>query len=742
MSSSFHLTQSLCGVKAPRNHGGTVVAAFFGLMQCTMAWSPGTSSPTAAAGFSVDPMNRTDVLSFYNTIYRASESYVSNMAWTGSLATGRAGTTSAAFKEDVRRRINFYRALSGVPADIVFDSAKNEKCEESALMMSANGSLNHYPPATWRFYTPRGAEAAGMSNLSLGAYGPGSIDDYMVDPGAENYLLGHRRWLLYSLAQEMATGDVPDSGASYSSNVVWVIGNFKPSAPAGFTTWPNKGYVPQPLVPTRWSLSYPGADFSSATVIMNQQSRAVPMTVISRNEVGYGDNTIVWEPTFLPPAGLADTAYEVTVSGIAGEGVPSSYTYPVTAFNPGRLGIATNISGSSTPSVSGQTYGFNPVPGADLYELRISTGANAAWAADAETTAALIDLTAAAYPLTQTAVKRSGSKAFQLTFPGFDDGEQGFEIDRTLIPTASSLLSFYDLFRFASATTRLSAELSTDSGSTWKEIWFRNGSGSLSSSGWDKAFIPRSVSLAAYAGQPIRIRFMLRFDSEIFDGIDNGSGVFLDDITVSSATELVKAHITTLPGTVASFVLNASTNGAPLIARSTYYMQIRANVGTRWFGEGELKVVTAQVGPPELPYDAWLLSRFALQDISNGLTTASSDFDKDGMNNLLEYAFGTDPKTSGPSAISSHADASKAQITFPCDTARTDLTYIVEFSPSLASSPWTLLAESKGGASTRTLAPGVTVADRGAGLRSVSVTINGPDLIGPLGFMRIRVTSP
>lgn len=81
-------------------------------------------------------------------------------------------------------------------------------------------------------------------------------------------------------------------------------------------------------------------------------------------------------------------------------------------------------------------------------------------------------------------------------------------------------------------------------------------------------------------------------------------------------------------------------------------------------------------------------------------------------------------------------------LTFPCDTARTDLTYIVEFSPSLASSPWTLLAESKGGASTRTLAPGVTVSDRGAGRRSVSVTINGPDLIGPLGFMRIRVTSP
>ena len=47
------------------------------------------------------------------------------MEWTGSYTTGLAGDTSAAHKEATRLRINFYRALVGVPADITFNSTYN-----------------------------------------------------------------------------------------------------------------------------------------------------------------------------------------------------------------------------------------------------------------------------------------------------------------------------------------------------------------------------------------------------------------------------------------------------------------------------------------------------------------------------------------------------------------------------------------------------------------------------------------
>jgi hypothetical protein len=50
---------------------------------------------------------------------------------------------------------------------------------------------------------------------------------------------------------------------------------------------------------------------------------------------GFGDNTLVWLPTgvaYTQPA--ADTTYTITISGIAGAGVPASITYTVTVIDP------------------------------------------------------------------------------------------------------------------------------------------------------------------------------------------------------------------------------------------------------------------------------------------------------------------------------------------------------------------------------------------------------------------------
>ena len=133
-------------MKSHRMAGILSAFLFAGLLLPAWAWTPGTGSPNAVQGFVVDSSNRTDVLAFYNTIYTASEGYAQNLAWTGNVTTGVAGTTEAAFKDDVRRRVNFYRALTGLPADIVFNDTKSAKCQEAALMMAANNALSHTPP--------------------------------------------------------------------------------------------------------------------------------------------------------------------------------------------------------------------------------------------------------------------------------------------------------------------------------------------------------------------------------------------------------------------------------------------------------------------------------------------------------------------------------------------------------------------------------------------------------------------
>ncbi|MEO7318157.1 MAG: hypothetical protein ABIZ56_04120 [Chthoniobacteraceae bacterium] len=654
-----------------------------------LAWTPGTGSPTAVQGFVVDPTNRTDVLSFYNCIYNASENYAANIAWTGSVTGCIPGTTSAAFKDDVRRRINFYRALSALPADITFDAVKSAKDQEAALMMSANNSLSHTPPNTWTCYTANGAQAAGASNIALGTYGPLSVDAFMRDSGGGNQIVGHRRWFHYSRASIMGTGDTPGETGFSRANCIWVIGDFKPAPAPQFVAWPNRGFVPFPLMPARWSLSYPGANFGAATVTMTVGGSAVSTAIISNVDTGIGDNTIVWEPAGLPANLVADTVCNVTVANISGAGVPATYSYSVTLFDPNVLGSTVTIAGSATPPTSGANYTFNSIAQSDGYELRVSTGSAATWVEGAEDAPVpqIAPHTTGSYALRQTAVKRTGAKAFQLAFPDFTD--QSFDVTRDIVPSATSQLQWYDRGRFATTTTTLSAEVSTDSGATWTSVFSRPGVG-LSSALWDAAFISRSVSLAAYAGQIVRVRFVLKQNgASIVVSTSANDGFFIDDITITNATELVGTTLTTLGGAATSFTLNAATAGAPLVAGTSYFLRMRPNVGCRWFGDGALKTVIAQTPSG---YAGWVATQYPAANEG-----PLGDHEKDGILNGFEYAFGLNPLV--PNAASAIPQPSRVgntvTIGYTQSASLTDVTFGAQWSNDLVG--WNTITDTGSG---------------------------------------------
>ncbi|HPK70419.1 MAG TPA: FG-GAP-like repeat-containing protein [Vicinamibacterales bacterium] len=289
----------------------------------------------------VSPASREDARTFYLTYYQNAAAPAHG--WTGSRAGCVAGTTTQAFRDAILLRINFFRAMAGVPAAIAFSDAYNAKAQQAALMMSVNGALNHDPPATWTCYTAEGDQAAGSSNLALGTYGWSAITGYMKDPGTSNGAAGHRRWILYPQTQTMGTGDVPSEGG-WAANDLWVFDSHmwepRPATREAFVAWPPPGFVPYQVVFPRWSFSYDGADFSQATITMTQGGQSVPLTLEAvRN--GYGENTIVWIPNGLSSSGTwpkpeQDTAYSITIGNVLVSGSPRSFTYDVIVMDPAQ----------------------------------------------------------------------------------------------------------------------------------------------------------------------------------------------------------------------------------------------------------------------------------------------------------------------------------------------------------------------------------------------------------------------
>lgn len=286
----------------------------------------------------VDTQNRAQVVAFYQTEYLASEGVAHG--WAGNVGSCNPGSTSAVFKEAVLRRINFFRAMAGVPAVQGFAADYSSKAQAAALMMSAQNDLSHAPGTSWACYTAAGAEGAGSSNLYLGVYGPSAISGYIYDPGGGNYFVGHRRWILYPQTKFMGTGDIPPMSGKAAANALWVFDSAnmwgpRPDTREAFVAWPPPGYVPYQVVYPRWSFAYAGADFSGASVTMSKNGSPLSVTV-SPVANGYGENTLVWEPgdTFGSAPG-SDTTYQVTLNNVVIGGSPQSFSYQVIVINPG-----------------------------------------------------------------------------------------------------------------------------------------------------------------------------------------------------------------------------------------------------------------------------------------------------------------------------------------------------------------------------------------------------------------------
>ncbi|MBC7603909.1 MAG: CAP domain-containing protein, partial [Ramlibacter sp.] len=327
------------------------------------------------SGYSVNTQSREQVRLFYRTVFASSEGIESG--WAGSVGGCAAGDTSSEYKAAVLRRVNWFRAMAGVPATVQFDAAFNAMAQQAALYMSANNLITHTPTPGPCFDSAI-VNTALNTNLAIGSSGADSISHYIEEKGAENNVVGHRRYVLHPQTQSMGTGDITGTP---QTNALWIVDSHysgtRPAVRDSFVAWPAKGYSPYTTTYARWSFSYPGANFTNATITMTEG--VTPISTCKETvQNGFGENTVVWRPkcmadnaAWAKPAG--DTVYHVTISGITGA-PQTSYSYDVTVFDPEVAGVGDGpiaISGAaSIPAAQDVLYSFPAVPGATSYQWR------------------------------------------------------------------------------------------------------------------------------------------------------------------------------------------------------------------------------------------------------------------------------------------------------------------------------------------------------------------------------------
>ncbi len=615
------------------------------------AWEPGKypASPQrmATGGFSVNTNDRNDVIAFWHAIYQASEGYETRVNWTGNY-TGNNGATSPAFVNDVQRRLNYFRAMCGLNSDSVVNSSatvvtttsdtfqpdpstlKSTACQNAALMLVRNYNagtgvdlaLTHDPAPNLIGWSASAWNASSHGNFAFGIYGPGAITEYMVEELSSstttstwNSLVGHRRWCLFPGSTDFATGDQPGTTAYVPpTNVLYVIpksSELLDTSAQGFVTYPSAGFFPADINSRYWSISRKGADFTFATVKMRDaDGHNVPVINVQRNN-SYGNPAIIWEacPAAAARSVTADTNFTVTISGVAGPGMPISYHYSVTLINPEQILSDQELTGpASFASDRNSTYSFTPPTGAEGLQVVAFRKNSSPWKEDAEspkTHAVVVHGTAINYslivkPSTFTGFGNvAGISAFHLTFPTSYDAivrgvpEQVFELDRNVVANAHATINFEYRRGYMTRTSNLAVETSPDDGVTWNPLG--DPIKGVSDTQYDLTVSSASLPLPESAGS-VRIRFRyFTTGGSIYTqeaAPTFPTGIFLDEITTSHCDLLEQTKVNTLSPRATKFMFKSKTAGAALTPDTQWQLKLRTKLGGKWFSYGPGKAVT------------------------------------------------------------------------------------------------------------------------------------------------------
>lgn len=574
---------------------------------------------------------RQHVRDYVNSVF--SYSSAADIGWTGDYASGNAGTLSAPWQEATLNRVNFFRSMAGVPDIPMVNPVLSGYAQEAAFMFSVNNAITHFPPSNWPYYTADAALAAQRSNLSSGFTGPKAVTGYMVDYGAGNEPVGHRRWVLYPPVTEIGNGDAPGTEPGTTPvNTLWIIPDGtqqRPETRQDFVAWPPAGYVPSFLVFSRWSFSHPGANFANTTVSMVMDGQTVPLVQEPWVNVNYGDPAIVWVPDGMPtdgpaswPTPVEDQTISVSVNNVILNGnndQPVDFNYEVTIFDtyaPGPDEIPTTVKAAHpilsdvpTRMAIASAYDASYIvrkfltedfgPDLDNY-LLIGDSAES-----------LVDgayLPRNSENVIQNDRTSTSPNAYHLSHT--ERETVSITLKDEFYGGAESKLTFDSSLAWSTENQAAVVEINKGIGNNWQPIWFQPGPVENNA-----GFQPVTIDLSSLAGETYRLRFSYALGSgSAYFGTETFLGWAFDNIGITKVHKVVDAQL--IEGEVQSEFSLTLPDGDPIFVQASPVID---------------KGLTADWGPPT----------YIDPGEQGGVLTSAGAWVEDP---ILGWNFGSDPE--------------------------------------------------------------------------------------------------
>ena len=262
----------------------------------------------------------------------------------------QAGILLDAQKHQVLLTLNAIRTLHGL-APVRYEDSEQDAVMQTALLMAANGRIDHAPPQQWRCWNATAAKTAGASLLSGGVRAPNiafhtpeqDMIVWLTDTEARSVAgIGHRRWLLDPFLKRIAYGRVSGAVDARNQSVASVLKIMRPDGLAQAGAAPELIAYPFGDYPARFYAE--GAPLSVALLIDPENKAGNAAVDFSQTRIAVkpasgkplrisgviADNRFYGLPNnlqFRAERLVAGERYEVMLDGVRVKGEAKNYRY-------------------------------------------------------------------------------------------------------------------------------------------------------------------------------------------------------------------------------------------------------------------------------------------------------------------------------------------------------------------------------------------------------------------------------